>query len=156
MNWAHAHLIVNHLPVLGVPFGLALLAWGMVRRSPEIERTSLLVFVLTALASGAVYLTGTQAEDAVEQIAGVSPVAVGSHEDAALWALLSAAVLAVAALSGLVLFRKRPSPPCGFLLAVLLLATLTAGMFAWTANLGGKIRHPEAFAAAPDRTKESG
>ena len=41
MNAAHLHLMVNHLPVVGTPVILALLLWGLVRRSRDIQRAAL-------------------------------------------------------------------------------------------------------------------
>ena len=35
MKPAHLHLMLNHVPVLAVPFGLAVLGWAMFRRRPE-------------------------------------------------------------------------------------------------------------------------
>jgi hypothetical protein len=33
MNSAHLHLMLNHIPVLGMGFGLALLGWALLRKS---------------------------------------------------------------------------------------------------------------------------
>jgi hypothetical protein len=33
MNPAHWHLMLNHVPVLGTAFGMALIAWALVRRA---------------------------------------------------------------------------------------------------------------------------
>jgi hypothetical protein len=49
MTLTHLHLVLNHVPVLGTAFGLALLAFGIWRRSTELKKTALGVFVLTAL-----------------------------------------------------------------------------------------------------------
>ena len=49
MNPAHLHLMLNHIPVLGTAFGLGLLAFALWRRSDELKKTALGVFVLVAL-----------------------------------------------------------------------------------------------------------
>ena len=41
MNWAHMHLLINHIPVLGMVFGTLLLAYGLVKKNEEIKRVSL-------------------------------------------------------------------------------------------------------------------
>jgi len=72
MNLAHLHLVLNHLPVLGTGFGLALLIFGLWRRSDELKKTALGVLVLVALAAVPVYLTGEPAEELVQAVPGVS------------------------------------------------------------------------------------
>jgi asparagine N-glycosylation enzyme membrane subunit Stt3 len=58
MNWAHIHLSLNHLPVVGTFFGVLLLLLALLRKSEELKRVSLGVFVLTALLALPVYFTG--------------------------------------------------------------------------------------------------
>jgi uncharacterized membrane protein len=142
MNGAYLHLILNHLPVLGTLFGLLLLAYGLVRQKPDFLKASLGVFVLVALAAGAVYLSGEQAEEVVEHMAGISDALIEPHEDAGWIALIGAGVLGVLSLGGLIWFRKREIPRT-FSLAALVLALVVSGWMGYTANLGGKINHPE-------------
>lgn len=49
MNWAHVHLLLNHVPVLGTIFGLALLGYALMRRNDGLTRVALGVFVVVAL-----------------------------------------------------------------------------------------------------------
>lgn len=142
MNWAHVHLMLNHLPVLGTIFGLALLAWAVVRRNEVLQRAALATFVLAALAAIPVFLTGEPAEELVENLAGTAEAAIEAHEEVAEIALIAMEALGAMALAALVLFRKRalPRPLAG---AALVFALATAGWLAQTANLGGRIRHAE-------------
>ena len=146
MNWAHVHLMLNHLPVLGTIFGLLLLAWGVVRRNEMLQRAALATFVIVALAAIPVFLTGEPSEDVVENLAGTAEQAIEAHEEAATVALIAVSALGAMALAALVLFRKRavPRPLAG---AALVFALATAGWMAQTANLGGRIRHAELRAA---------
>ncbi len=143
MNGAHLHLLLNHLPVLGTAFGLLLLLFALLRKSDEIKRVSLGVFVFTALSAGAAYLTGEPAEEAVEKLPGVAEALIGQHEDAALIALVVAGVTGGVALLGLILFRRAEKLPVWVVAAALVLALATGGLMARAANLGGQIRHPE-------------
>lgn len=149
MNGAHLHLLVNHVPVLGLFFGLALLVAALWRRSTELTRTSLVVFALTAVAAIVVYLTGEPAEDSVEGLAGVSRALIERHESAALAATIGVGVLGGVALVGLAGFRRLAAVPRWFTSSSLVLALATAGLMGWTANLGGQIRHTEIRAGAP-------
>jgi hypothetical protein len=143
MNAAHAHLILNHLPVLGIPFGLFTLLWGIFRRSDEVKRLALLVFLLAGLSAIPVFLTGDEADDIVEDVPGISSIAISEHEDAAKFSLASGLVLATLALAAFVLYGWKPAAGRALLWVCLVAALAVAGLFAWTANLGGHIRHPE-------------
>ena len=141
MNWAHIHLILNHVPVLGTVFGLVLLAWGMWRRHEPTQRAALATFVIVALVAIPVYLTGEPAADAVEHLAGTTEHAIDTHEDAAFTSIIGLELLGAIALAGIV-FRK-PGVLRVARRTALLFSLVTAGLMARTANLGGRIRHAE-------------
>ena len=156
MNATHLHLILNHLPVLGTAFGLGLLLFGLWRKSSELKKTALGVFVLVALAAVPVYLTGEPAEDGVESLPGVSKPFIERHESAAGAALTGAVVLGVASLGGLICFRRGRLLPAWFSISLLVPAVIVSGLMVWTASLGGQVRHTEiranASLSAPDPT----
>lgn len=156
MNGAHLHLVLNHLPVLGVGFGLLLFLAARLRRSTDLTRAALVVFVLAAGAAGIAYLTGEPAEEAVEEIVGVSEAAIEGHEEAATVALALTGLLGLGALVGLVGFRRQALPPGWFTTAVLAGALVAGGAMAYTANLGGQIRHPEIAGAVAMGGGEAG
>lgn len=143
MNGAHWHLLLNHLPVLGTAFGILLLLFAWLKKSDEVKRVSLGVFVLTAICAVPAYLTGEPAEGVVESLAGVSEAIIENHESAALVALSVAIATGVVALAGLFLSRKAKPLPMWLMLVTLFLALATGGLMARTANLGGEIRHTE-------------
>jgi len=144
MNQAHVHLILNHIPVIGMVIGFLLLAVAMAKRSTELKKLSLSVFVAMALIAIPTYLTGEPAEKIVEHLPGVSEAIIELHEGAALIALVGAEILGVFALGGLLLFRRSHTLPRWFVTISLILSIAVAGMLGWTANLGGQIRHTEA------------
>jgi hypothetical protein len=41
MNPAHLHLMLNHIPVLGTAFCMALVGWALIQKSEELKRVSL-------------------------------------------------------------------------------------------------------------------
>ena len=143
MSWGHVHLLLNHVPVIGTFLGLLLLLVAFVRKSDELKKVTLGLFVLVALVTVPVYLTGEPAEEMVENIPTVSKGVIDRHEDAALFSLIAVEVAGVIALAGLLLFNRKKG--LGNLLALLTLAfsVVTGGIVAWTANLGGQIRHTE-------------
>jgi LPXTG-motif cell wall-anchored protein len=149
MNLAHLHLILNHLPVLGVPFGLALLGYGLWRRSDELKRTALAVLLLAALVTVPVYFTGEPAEDVVKGLPGVSRPLLSRHEDAATTAFVVVGIAGLAALAGLLAFRRNKNLPGWYSGLILAVSLAASGLLVWTANLGGKARHPEIRAVPP-------
>ncbi len=158
MNWAHAHLIINHVPVMGSVFALLLLIWGMVKKSEDVRQAALWGMVLTGLAAGGAYLTGSYAGDLVQTLPGVSAVRISTHEDAALLALIAAIVAGVLAATGLVLGWMLGDVPRWCILGCLVLGLVTGALMARAANLGGEIRLPEArpgfeWPAAPSPVK---
>ena len=88
------------------------------------------------------YVTGEPAEEIAEKLPGVSEQVIDPHEDAAKLALGATLAVGAVALAGLVAFRAR-ALPLAFSLGLLALAVVAAGTLGWTANLGGRIRHPE-------------
>jgi hypothetical protein len=155
MSWAHIHLALTHVPVIGLLIVLLLLVVARLRRSAELMRVSYGLLVLLAVATVIVYLTGEPAEELVENLPGFSETLVEQHEEAALIATIGMGVLGLVALVGLIRFRAPWIAPAWYGPGVLLLALLVGGLMAWTANLGGQIRHSE---IRPDRgaTLDSG
>lgn len=143
MSAAHLHLALNHIPLLGILFGAALLAYGLWRASSDVQTASLGLLAVAGLATIAVYLTGEPAEDIVEGLAGVSHDAIEAHEALGTYALVAGLVTAFAALLALVLRAVRQHLVRWTVLLTLALAIASTGLIGYTANLGGKISHPE-------------
>lgn len=144
MNGVHLHLLLNHLPVIGSLFAILMLVWALIRRNTEVGRAALGLFVIAAVAGLAAYFTGEPAEHSVEEIAGVSRRAIHTHEEAAELATVLLSGYGVFALGALLYLRKRAAAfPRTLMSLALALALVPAGAMAWTANQGGKIRHPE-------------
>lgn len=161
MDLTHLHLMLNHLPVLGVVFGFLILAWGVLRGQDEIKKIGLIFLIITAIFAVPVYLTGEPAEEAVENLAGVSEQIIETHEDSALVSLILAIATGVMAATALILKRFATENAARIsIFAVLLLSIFTGGFITRTANLGGQIRHTEIRSAAqnnnpPGETKKA-
>lgn len=143
MNAAHVHLMVNHLPLFAVMFGLVLLALGLWRPAmPVVRRAGLVLMVVGGLAGGAAYLSGEPAEEVVEAHVQVDEDLVHEHEDAGTFGMISTAVAGLLAL--LILWRSRREPVSTKAVVLALVVGLWAmSVLARTAWLGGKIQHPE-------------
>jgi uncharacterized membrane protein len=156
MNPAHLHLILNHIPVVGLGAALLLLLYAMARKNDELKRVTLAAFVLLALVAIAVYLTGKAAEDSVEHLPGVSEAIIDRHQDAATVSLVAIELLGAVSLAGLIFSRRSNSLLRWFAVISLVISLVAAGLITWTANLGGQIRHTEIRAGAPASTQDNG
>jgi hypothetical protein len=143
MNGAHLHLIVTHLPVLGVGFGALLLALGLIRKNRVLQQTALGVLVLAGLAAGAAYRTGEGAEEAIESQLGAGQSYIELHEEAGLIGLGMAGFAGAMALIVLASGRRGRPLSRGLAALNLLFALAASGTLVWVANLGGQIGHPE-------------
>lgn len=155
MDWTHIHLLLNHAPVLGVIFGFLLLAYALIKKNQDLRQVSLSIFVITGLLSVAVYLTGEPAEETVEHLAGVSETIIESHEEAALVAMVGATSLGAIALGGLLASRWSRAIAKTVAAVALFGSLIVSGMMAWTANLGGQIRHSEIRSATSQMNEKS-
>ena len=142
MSSAHWHLVLTHLPIVGVPAGLALLVWGMWKKSQELRCAALVAFILCGVLAFCAKQTGEGAEEQIEKLPGFSESIAHEHEEMADKAFLLTAVLAVASLAVLVAGRGRTLPQATYPV-VLVLALGSAGLLAYTGALGGEIRHSE-------------
>jgi uncharacterized membrane protein len=142
MNPAQIHLMLNHVPVLGLIFATMMVAAALWRRSDELLRAGLMGVVLAALLALPVFFSGEPAEETLEKQPGVTKNAIESHEDFARLAFLGLEVLGAVAALGLVRYRRRPMPAA---FGALTLGLMVIGSMAltWTAHLGGRIRHSE-------------
>jgi hypothetical protein len=148
MNIPHLHLLLNHVPTVGMVAGVGLLLLALVRRNDHLLRASLEVLFVVALATLPVYLTGVAAEQAIGEMQGVATAAIETHETAALFAFIWMQVTGLVAWLGLWQRRRRPRLPRAIVGAVLLLSMVTLATMARAAAIGGEIRHPEILVSA--------
>ena len=145
----HLHLILSHLPVVGVFIGIALLVWGLVIRSADVKRASMGLFVVCALAAAATFATGEPSEERVEKLPGINKESVERHEDAGELAAIVTYVLGAGSLAGLVWVRRTRGPSQWVYVVAIILALVVGILLARAANLGGLIRHPEVASPQP-------
>jgi len=155
----HLHLLLNHLPVVGIMGAVLLLLFGMIRNNAELKRTALVSFVLVAILSFLANSTGCGAARAVRNFTGIEQVRIHDHSSVADTSSMVSYILGVIALIGLVLawvkkgtnpsndalayVRHHKEPRAALLWLCLVIGLVEVYLLAWTANLGGRIRHPE-------------
>ena len=134
MNTTHIHLLLNHVAILGALFSVILLLAGMFIKSDILKKTALLGFVLAALASIPVFLTGEPAEESVEHLPGIVEATIHEHEESAEFSIWAIEALGAFSLLGFIMMFRGSSIKSGFMGLVLI---------SYTGYLGGKIRHTE-------------
>ena len=142
ISGVHLHLLVNHAPVFGSIFALALLLASFIWAPDVLRRAAFVALIFTALAGVVSDLTGDPAEDAIRGFPGVQRAIIHEHEEFADKSYIAASIVGVLALIFLVRARRTPVTR-GPTYTALAGAAVVTGMMAWTALLGGRVRHTE-------------
>ena len=137
------HLVLNHVPLTGLAFGLVFYILGIKKSSEAALLTGERIFLAMGAISIAVLASGLRSAHALLPVQWLDTAAVHSHERAGILTLIVLIVLAI--LSGIIQGRSR-GRRIGFVrlrAAILVFATVSLGMVLWTSRLGGKLRHSE-------------
>lgn len=146
MNQAHYHLALNHLPIIIPMIGLLVLIGGFLTQSEIVRRTACLIFVLGALATIPAIGTGEGAEEAVENITGISEITIHEHEETAETFALLSYILCIVALTAFWLGWKKSRFARYAAYALIAYSAVVIYFAVQTGNSGGRIRHPEIIA----------
>ena len=141
---AYRHMLLNHVPVIGLFMALVVLLAGVVLRQTALMFAGLALVALTAGCSYPVIFYGDAAYPAIyDQLDGHGRDWLDYHgELAEIWAplLYTNASLAVLAI---VLAAVRPNLLRGAALLVVLVTAAALASSSLIASAGGKIQHPE-------------
>jgi len=143
MDATHLHLILTHFPIVGTIIGIGILAYGQFAKNDDIKKVALITFVLMAILTIPVFLTGEEAEETVEHIAGVSEQLIENHEELAEKAIWLMGLLGFLSIINFFAIIKKLSFAKTLSLITLVVSLGTFGLFAKVGNEGGKIRHSE-------------
>ena len=142
MNYAHLHLLLNHVPVIGSIVGLGLFLISFFGKNEDLRRSSYIIFAAVALITIPAFLSGFGAEQMIKG-PGVSDALISRHEGSALLSLWFMELTGAIALIGLWQSHATAPPSRWNVWAVMLFSVLTVVLMARTGNTGGDIRHPE-------------
>ena len=143
INPAHLHMVLNHIPIIGMGFVILLLIIALLWGKSELLNVSLIFAILIAVSTIVVHQTGESAEKYVQGKPGFSDELVQAHDVAADVAF--AFVEAAGLLALITLVKRKYSKNSGKVLILATLLGLVVGevLMIRAANLGGKINHPE-------------
>lgn len=142
MNAAQVHLLFNHVPVFGLLIGGLILITGLFLKNETVNKVGLYVLLITALLTIPAYLSGDDAEHLLKGPYGLDRELIHHHEDTAQVAFI--AILITGAFAGISLWRLAKNQPARtFIFITIAVGLFAYGSVAWSAHLGGEIRHPE-------------
>lgn len=143
MDGLQLHLLTNHLPIIGTMAALLVVILGMLRKNDGAITAGLIIYVVMAVAVVPAYLSGEEAEERVEEIAGVSHDVIHEHEEMAELSLWLTSLSGLLAIGALFTRSKQSSLAPKFAMAFVVLAIIAFGQAARTGHEGGKIRRPD-------------
>jgi hypothetical protein len=143
MNFAHLHVVLNHIPSIGTMVGVSLFIASLIRKDEGLKKASLVVLVLMSLALLPTYLSGNAAQGILRRRPEIQQGLIEIHQNSAMTALILMTITGTFAWFGLWQFRRFSRPGRGNDIAVLIFSLLTAIVILRTANIGGDISHPE-------------
>ncbi len=137
------HLLLNSLPVAGIPICFLILASGLWRRKVEIQKLSLELLVFIGVVAIGTFVSGRAAELVVREYASISHELIDAHVEASVVAFWFLEGIAVLALCGLLMFRSASRLPVWFASIMLIGMLVGGGLMVNTGYLGETITHPE-------------
>ena len=143
MDATHLHLVLTHFPIIGIILGIGILAYGHYIRNIEVQKVALATFILMAILTIPVFVTGEEAEETVEHIAGISEQLIENHEELAEKAIWLMGLLGILSIISFYAIIKKISFAKTAILVTLVVSLATFGLFTQVGYLGGQIRHSE-------------
>ena len=153
----HIHVLINHLPVIGLAMAILALVLALMHHSRKTEMVALILVLVAAASAWPVVFTGQHAYKTVRAMTDDGGTDwLDAHMERAEKAAPAFYALALLAAAALVVPHKWPRTTRPLAIATLALAVLCEGAGGWIALAGGQIRHPEFRSeAAPATDPES-
>jgi hypothetical protein len=143
LSGPHLHIVLNHFPSIGIVIALGLFVASVYLRSADLERSSLILFVLLGWIAIPTYLTGAASRWALRGTEGISADRIAAHMDAALLAFMVLGIMSLIAWFALWQARRFPQPPRWPVYTSVALSALAFLIMLNVGVLGGEINHPE-------------
>ena len=142
MNDAHLHMVFNHFPIIGLFFGIGILAYGIIKKQAILVNTAYVMFIVCMIMAKATMMTGEGAEEIVEEL-GISHDLIHEHEEIAETFMKVLYALGILSILGLVANVKKHEKASIFSYVVIILAIGSAVLSKNVGTSGGEIRHTE-------------
>jgi len=143
MNLAHVHIVINHIPSLGMVVAACLLVFSLLRKNDNLKKVSFQLLVAMSLMALPTFMSGSAAEAMLRNSTDATKGLIQEHENAAIWTLTLISITGTFAWFGLWQYRRFSRPGIGNTAIVVILSLMTAAAILRTANMGGDITHME-------------
>jgi uncharacterized membrane protein len=146
MNAPHIHLLINHLPIIGLIIGILVLIFGLFGKKQVVLSVGLWITMIAGFSSYPTMYSGGASEHFFEENEGkycVSEDLIHEHEEAAelaFWPCIVTGVFAGLALIGNRKGHKHTKKAEILVVFIGIIAIILIGKAGLT---GGQIRHPE-------------
>lgn len=142
MNQAHLHMVFNHFPIIGLFFGIGILAYGIFKKQTVLVNTAYVIFIFCMIMAKATMMTGEGAEEIVEEL-GISHKIIHEHEELAEKFMKVLYVLGLLSIVGLITNLKNHAKAALISYVVFVFAIGSAVLSKYVGTSGGEIRHTE-------------
>jgi len=143
MNGSHLHLMFSHVPFSGAAFTMLLIFFALYKKNKELKQTSLWFAVATGITALIAFFSGDGAERVVKTVPGITESVIETHQQWALYYLLTLVLIGVIAAAGLFLSRASAKGLHKFVIVVFIMSFLSLYLMAKTGITGEKVRHTE-------------
>ena len=143
MNGAHLHLMVNHLPIVGIIIGGLVMLFGLILKKQQVKLTALAINIFSAITSFFAFFSGEAAEKVIEDMKGTSETLIHIHEAYAELFFILSIVLGVISLFTLYISIKMKKYTMYAWLVTLGISFILMFIGKQVGTSGGEIRHIE-------------
>lgn len=143
MNNAHLHLLVTHLPIVGLGFAILINLYAIFKKNNELRKLTLWCYTILGVFAILAYMTGDGAEKIIETYPGITENIIEPHENWALFFFIGLMLLSSASIIVLFLTKTNEMLLKKFNLYLLISAFLICFLAVKTGITGGEIRHTE-------------
>ena len=151
-DWPHAHLLINHFPIILAVMGAAAAVLAVIRHWRGVWLYAVASLTFMGLSAYPTVFTGQRADHALRDPWYIVHGAIDRHEEAAelaMWVMIATGLIALYAW-----WRATHDPPdrapAGWLRALVLVGALASlGTVTWAALLGGNVVHGSSILGGP-------
>ncbi|MBX7053958.1 MAG: hypothetical protein K1X36_03305 [Pyrinomonadaceae bacterium] len=144
MDAVKLHLLLNYIPLMGVPAGAFLLFYGYIRSRPLAKKTGLILLVLTAIVTLGVFGSGEAAGKGSDLMIGPVWANIRQHKAFAFQSFATIESMGVFALFGLINLMRGKQLAKWLTIVLLTLSLAAIGLTIRTAYFGRQIYSVEA------------
>jgi len=145
----HLHVALNHVALIGFAVAIIPLTIALIRKDEGALLSGLLIVLICGLSIPVVMETGDGASvrlatgEAGAQLDSAGAAFLNEHEHRADIAAVFVYIATGLAAAGLLVMRIRPQHQYKLAALVLIGCVVCTALLVWTAEAGGRIRHPE-------------